>query len=114
MAEDSDFIMRQIKSFAEGFGYMVGKKDGEKTEVIFEQQQGQGDKIHRDITELLMHQKYEQAIQYVYAQKFTLEEGQYFVLGQWLLRKLSDIPEVGQTMMEEFRNNIDKYRPPLS
>lgn len=30
MAEDSDFIMRQIKSFAEGFGYMVGKKTAKK------------------------------------------------------------------------------------
>ena len=114
MAEDSDFIMRQIKSFAEGFSYMVGKKDGEKTEVVFEQQQGQGDKIHRDVTELLMHQKYEQAIQYVYAQKFTLEEGQYFILGQWLLGKLNDIPEVSQDIIEEFRINIEKHRPSIN
>ncbi|KRK96657.1 DUF6483 family protein [Companilactobacillus futsaii] len=111
MAEDSDFIMRQIKSFAEGFGYMVGKKDGEKTEVVFEQQQGQGDKIHRDLTELLMHEKYEQAIQYVYAQKFTLGEEQYFALGQWLLEKLSKISEIDQAMITGFKGNIEKHRP---
>ncbi|GEO58525.1 hypothetical protein [Companilactobacillus bobalius] len=38
--EDDDFIMRQIKSFAECFGAVLGKGKA-RNEVVFEQQQNQ-------------------------------------------------------------------------
>lgn len=36
------------------------------------------------------------------------------VMGQWLLSKLSDIPEVSQDIIEEFRINIEKHRPSIN
>jgi len=53
--DDDDFIMRLIKSFAEGFGMMVGKKGANKTEIVYEQQQNQNGKIYTNIDNLLLH-----------------------------------------------------------
>ena len=36
------------------------------------------------------------------------------VMGQWLLSKLSDIPEVSQDIIEEFRIHIEKHRPSIN
>lgn len=111
--DDDDFIMRQIKSFAEGFGMMVGKKSANKTEIVYEQQQNQNGKIYTDIDNLLLHQKYEEAIHYVYAQKFELDKSSYYSLGQWLIKKLSMIPEVDSQMLSEFVINMKKYQGPV-
>lgn len=80
LMEDDDFILRQIKSFAEGFGAILGKGK-EKNEVVFEQQQNQKGKIYTNLDRLLLHRKYEEAIHYVYAQKFELDGDSYYRLG---------------------------------
>lgn len=113
MEDDNDFIMRQIKSFAEGFGYMVGKKGANKTEIVFEQQQNQKGKTYTDIDNLLLHHKYDEAINYVYAQKFDLDRDSYLKLGLWLIVKLKDNPEVSSQQLQEFIHNIEKYQKPM-
>lgn len=110
MDDDNDFIMRQIKSFANGLGMIVGKKGVNKTEIVFEQQQNQKGKLFTDIDELLIHQKYELAIHYVYNQKFNLDRTSYYQLGQWLIKKLQSIREVDPEILQEFINNMDKYK----
>lgn len=101
--------MRQVKSFAESFGMMVGKKGANKTEIVYQQQQNQNGKLYTDLDNLLLHQKYEEAIHYVYAQKFNLDRTEYYNLGQWLIAKLTAIPEVDSDLLLEFQINIDKY-----
>ncbi|WP_119327078.1 DUF6483 family protein [Companilactobacillus musae] len=113
MDDDNDFIMRQIKSFAEGFGYMVGKKGANKTEIVFEQQQNQRGKIYTDIDNLLLHHKYEAAINYVYSKKFVLDRKAYLELGQWLITRLKGDPEVSVQQLQEFIHNINKYQKPM-
>lgn len=108
--DDSDYIMRQIKSFAEGFGMMVGKKGASKTEIIYQQQQNQNGKLYTALDDLLLHEKYEAAIQAVYAQKFNLDREHYYALGQWLIQKLTRIPEVDPSLLGEFVHNINKSK----
>ena len=105
--EDEDFILRQIKSFAEGFGAILGKGKT-RNEVIFEQQQNQKGKIYTDLNQLLLHRKYEEAIHYVYAQKFELDVDSYYRLGMWLYGKLKDVSGVDAGMVEEFLKQIEK------
>lgn len=105
---DEDFIMRQLKSFAEGFGVMVGKKGSPRTEIVFEQQQNQKGKIYTDLDRLLLHSKYEEAVQYVYAQKFELDKGSYYQLGQWLLEKIK--PCADPKLVQELADNMAKYK----
>jgi len=94
----------------EGFGFMVGKKGANKTEVVFEQKQNQKGKLFTDLDNLLLHQKYEAAVHYVYAQEFNLDRGSYYQLGLWLIAKLQRIPEVDAVMLAEFVHNIKKYQ----
>lgn len=108
--DDNDFIMKQIKSFSEGFGMMLGKKDSAKTEVVFEQQQNQNGKLYTDLDALISQKKYQEAIHYVYAQKFLLDPTQYYELGHWLLQKLTAIPEVDRSLLLEFDQALEKYR----
>ena len=105
--EDDDFILRQIKSFAEGFGAILGKGK-EKNEVVFEQQQNQKGKIYTNLDRLLLHRKYEEAIHYVYAQKFELDGDIYYRLGIWLYGKLDGVSGVDPGLLEEFLGQIEK------
>jgi len=106
---DNDFIMRQIKSIADGFGFMIGKKGSAKAEVVFEQQQNQKGKLYTDLDYLLMHHKYEESIHYVYSQKFNLDPDSYLKLSQWLLKKLQVADGVDSRMIQEFDQNVRKY-----
>lgn len=107
---DDDYIMRQLKAISEGFGMILGKGSSPKSEVIYQQQQNQKGKVYTDIDQLLLHQKYEESIRYVYAQKFELDKASYYQLGQWLIGKMRNIPEVNGEMLQEFIDNMEKYR----
>lgn len=107
---DDDYIMRQLKAISEGFGMILGKGSSPKSEVIYQQQQNQKGKIYTDIDNLLLHGKYEESIQRVYAQKFELDKDSYYQLGQWLINKLKAISEVDEEMLQEFTDNMAKYR----
>jgi len=108
MAEDSNFIMHQVKSTNNDFDFVVGK-DTSQSEIIIKQQQDQKGKVYADIDNMLLHGKYEEAVQNVYAQKFELDRGSYYALGQWLIRKLQSIPEVNSTLLSELVVNMKKY-----
>lgn len=106
--DDEDFLMRQLKSFAEGFGMMVGKKGQAKSEIVFEQKQNQNGKNYTDLENLLLHHKYETAIQYTYAQKFNLSNTEYVQLGNWLISKLESFSDMDQTQLLDLKKNIQK------
>ncbi|MDT6951420.1 hypothetical protein [Companilactobacillus alimentarius] len=106
--DDEDFLMRQIKSFAQGFGMVLGKKGQVKTEVIYDQKQNQNGKNYTDLEDLLLHHKYEAAIKYVYAQKFNLSNEEYVKLGEWLINKLEKYSDTNADQLLEFKNNLQK------
>ncbi|KRM14095.1 hypothetical protein FD31_GL002233 [Companilactobacillus nantensis DSM 16982] len=110
LMDDNDFILRQVKSFAEGLGMIAGKKGSPKTEIIYQQQQNQKGKIFTDLDNLLLHRKYEAAIHYVYAQKFQLDRANYYQLGEWLTQKLRTDSEVDPALLAEFISNMEKYK----
>jgi len=106
---DNDFIMRQIKSIADGFGFMVGKKGAARSEVVFEQQQNQKGHLYNVLDDFLIHHKYEEAIHYVYAQKFNMDQASYYQLGQWLLQKLRTADGIDSKLVQELDLNMRKY-----
>ncbi|MQS75881.1 DUF6483 family protein [Companilactobacillus halodurans] len=109
--EDDDFLLRQIKSIAEGFGYLAGKKGHEKTEIVYQQQQNQKGLLYTKLDDLLLHKKYEAAIHLVYEQKFELDRNSYYELGLWLIEKLKrDDSTMNPLLLQEFSTNMDKYK----
>ena len=54
---DKDFIMKQVKSFAEGLGYVLGKKRNGDIEVVFQQENQQKNKFLAEIEQYLEKKK---------------------------------------------------------
>ncbi|WP_125565272.1 DUF6483 family protein [Companilactobacillus insicii] len=106
--DDNDFIMHQIKSFAEGLGIVLNNKDGSKSQVVFEQQQGQSGTIETEINKLLFKGKYDLAVKLVFEQKFILERDSYLKLAQWLMVKLNSYSDVNEKLKIELKHSIDK------
>jgi len=59
---------------------------------------------------LLQHHKYENAIRYVYDQKFELERGNYYQLGEWLVKRLQADKDIDPALLSNFVSNMDKYK----
>ncbi|MCK2073739.1 hypothetical protein ID874_05440 [Pediococcus acidilactici] len=85
---DKDFIMKQVKSFAEGLGYVLGKKRNGDIEVVFQQENQQKNKFLAEIEQYLEKKKYREAIQSFFKLKYELEPGEYLKIGNQLLDKL--------------------------
>jgi hypothetical protein len=83
--EDNDYVMRQVRQFADGLSYIMGGKNKNKTEIIFEQDQANDNRIVRDIKNKIAHLEYEEALHRFYEQKWSLTELEYHKLGLWLL-----------------------------
>jgi len=108
MDDNNDFIMRQVKSFAEGLGVVINNKDGSKSQIVFEQQQGQSGTIKDEINKLLLQRKFEKAVQCVFEQKFIMESDKYVELARWLLNRFNSAPNVDEKLKLELINSINK------
>jgi len=110
--DDNDFIMRQVKSFAEGLGVMLNNKDGNKSVVFFEQEQGQSETIKERLDKLVFKRKYDAAVRMVFEQKFILSKSNYVELAQWLLDKFNQLNDVDNDLKMELDKSIVKVSKP--
>ncbi|WP_125590051.1 DUF6483 family protein [Companilactobacillus jidongensis] len=106
--DDNDFVMHQVKSFAEGFGIVINNRDGSKSQVIFEQEQGQSGTIKDELNKLLSKKKYDSAVRLVFEQKFILEHDDYLKLAYWLLSELNSHDDVDEKLKNELAHSIYK------
>lgn len=106
--DDNDFVMRQVKSFAEGLGIVLNNRDGSKSQVVFEQEQGQSGTIEDEINKLLFKKKYDSAVRLVFEQKFILEHDDYLKLAYWLLNELNSCDDVDEELITELTHSIYK------
>ncbi|KRK80838.1 DUF6483 family protein [Companilactobacillus nodensis] len=106
--DDNDFVMRQVKSFAEELGIVLNNRDGSKSQVVFEQEQGRSGTIEDEINKLLFKKKYDSAVRLVFEQKFILEHDDYLKLAYWLLNELNSCDDVDEELITELTHSIYK------
>lgn len=108
MDNNSNLIMHQNKT-SEDFDVVIDDHGSQKTEAIYQQNESEG-KVYQDLDNLLQHHKYENAIRYVYDQKFELERGSYYQLGEWLVKRLQADKDIDPALLSDFVTNMNKYK----
>ena len=91
------------------FDVVIDDHGSQKTEAVYQQDESEG-KAYQDLDNLLQHHKYENAIRYVYDQKFELERGNYYQLGEWLVKRLQADKDIDPALLSNFVSNMDKYK----
>lgn len=97
MAEETDFLLRQIKGIAGSMGYILGKKEeGMEAAVIFP-----ADKPplpYQDVLRGLLHDhQYQEALTKFDQIRYAMEEDDYVKLGLWLYTALLQLPAKERT-----------------
>lgn len=90
MAEESDFILRQIHSLAEGFGYLLAHaKDSNNTEIVFPGTVGPALPHQAELRQLIHDQQYQQAATRLLKLRYAMTEDQFFQLALWFYQTLN-------------------------
>ncbi|RXT58074.1 hypothetical protein [Lacticaseibacillus chiayiensis] len=87
--EDNDFILRQIKSFAQGLGYILSKKgDSDETVVVFQDAETSLKKYEEELTQYIKEKGFPEAMQMLKSWRSArISRAQYEKLFSWLQKK---------------------------
>ncbi|HAY52942.1 MAG TPA: hypothetical protein DCY46_03035 [Lactobacillus sp.] len=97
MAEETDFLLRQIKGIAGQLGYILGKRaEGTESAIIFP-----ANKLplpYQDVLRELLHtHHYQEALTKFTQIRYAMEQDEYVKLGLWLYSALLQLPEKERT-----------------
>jgi len=89
MQNESDYIMRQIKAFAEGLGYMLSKnKNNTDTEIVFHMDEPL--LPHQfELQQLIDKKQYAAAAKRLLSLRYAISETDFFKLGVWFYDTLN-------------------------
>ncbi|MFR0554377.1 DUF6483 family protein [Loigolactobacillus coryniformis] len=89
MQNESDYIMRQIKAFAEGIGYMLSKyKNNTDTEIVFHLDEPL--LPHQsELQQLIAKKQYATAAKRLLSLRYAMPEMEFFKLGVWFYDTLN-------------------------
>ncbi|WP_390404599.1 DUF6483 family protein [Lacticaseibacillus jixiensis] len=94
MQEENDVLLRQIKAFAQGLGYLLGKGNGSAgNEIVFPQQATQKLPNQAQLEQFLAADALHEATSFLFSRRYAMAEEKFIALGMWYfgtLNKLSD------------------------
>ncbi|WP_137629344.1 DUF6483 family protein [Lactiplantibacillus daowaiensis] len=94
MAEESDYILRQIHSLAEGFGYLLSRaKDSNNTEIVFPGTSGPDLPHQVELRALIADHRYQVAATRLVKLRYAMTEDQFFKLALWFYQTLNGFDE---------------------
>lgn len=89
MTEQNDWIMRQVKSFAQGLGYVLGKgKAQTDNEIVFPQKEAKNLPHQVELQKLIDADNFQQAMLQLQKLRYAMAEEKYIALGNWLYSTL--------------------------
>lgn len=90
MNYESDWITRQLKSFAQGLGYVFSKgKGGGETEIVFPQKQEKLLPHQDELQQLIDAHHYAQAAKRLWNLQYAMPEQDFVKLGVWFYGTLN-------------------------
>ncbi|GAF36222.1 DUF6483 family protein [Lentilactobacillus farraginis] len=95
MQDESDFILRQIRAFAEGLGYILahGKGGHSQTEIIFPARQEQKLPHQTELQSLIDKKQYAGAAERLLSLQYAMTDDQFTALGIWLYASLNELSD---------------------
>lgn len=92
MEYEGDFILRQIKTLADGLGVALAHgKNGGQTEIIFPAALGQKLPFQPELQGLITQQHYAQAAHRLLQLRYALPENEFLKLGVWFYGQLNQL-----------------------
>ncbi len=89
MQNESDWIMKQIRSFAEGLGVVLSNAKGTQTEIIFPQKEEQVLPHQAELKNMLQNKQYVSASKRLLALQYAMPEKDFLKLGIWFYDNLN-------------------------
>ncbi|MFD1464594.1 DUF6483 family protein [Lapidilactobacillus mulanensis] len=91
MQEESDWLTRQIRAFAEGLGYMLShEKSGASTQIVFPQKDAQEIPHQAELQHLIDTKRYSDAAERLFDLRYALLPDDFFKLGLWFYSTLNE------------------------
>ncbi|BDR58802.1 DUF6483 family protein [Xylocopilactobacillus apicola] len=92
--DEKDWIVRQVKSFAQGLGYLLGHgKSNPGSEIVFPKEYSAPLPHQKDLQKLIDQRQYQQSVTEFKGLRYAMEEELYLKLGNWLYSNLSRLDE---------------------
>jgi hypothetical protein len=90
--DENDFILRQIRAFAEGLGYILshGKGGQSEAEIVFPEKQEQKLPYQNELQELIDKKQYADAAKRLLSLQYAMTEAQFMKLGIWFYSELNE------------------------
>lgn len=94
LQEENDVLLRQIKAFAQGLGYLLGKGNGNPgNEIVFPQKEDQKlpnqEQLERFIGDGALHE----ATGFLFSRRYAMSEEKFIALGTWYFGELNNMSD---------------------
>lgn len=94
MTEENDWILRQINSFAQGLGYILAQRNGDRqAEIIFPVKTVQNLPHQAELQHLINQQAYGAAATRLLKLRYAMTETKFMALSLWFYHKLNQYTE---------------------
>lgn len=94
MQEENDVLLRQIKSFAQGLGYMIGKAGGNPgNEIVFPQTDARVLPGQERLEQFLTAKQLPEATRFFFSQRYAMAEKDFMALGAWYFERLNALSD---------------------
>lgn len=115
LQEENDVLLRQIKAFAQGLGYLLAKGGGKAgNEIVFPQKEAQ--KLpNQEQLELFIHDgAFDEATRFLFSRRYAMAEEKFIALGTWYFETLNQLTDQQLTHGNYSRVQIEQGLEHLS
>lgn len=107
MQEENDILLRQIKAFAQGLAYLLGKgSGGSNTEIVFPQKQSDSLPYQDQLESFISNGKLHEATSFLFSRRFAMEESSFVRLALWYFENINHLTDFQLSQDNYSRNEI--------
>lgn len=108
MQEENDVLLRQIKAFAQGLGYLLGRGNGNPgNEIVFPQKEAQKLPNQEQLEQFISDGTLHEATRFLFSRRYGMSEEKFIALGTWYFGEINNMSDT-QLMQDNYsRHEIE-------
>ncbi|MCI1986070.1 MAG: DUF6483 family protein [Lactobacillus sp.] len=108
MQEENDVLLRQIKAFSQGLGYLLAKGGGNSgNEIVFPQKKTQRLPFQAQLEQAIAAGELNEATRFLFSRRYALAEEQFIALGTWYFETVNGFSDQQLTQFNYSRRDIE-------
>lgn len=108
LQEENDVLLRQIKAFAQGLGYLLAKGGGKPgNEIVFPQKEAQKLPNQDQLAQFIKNESLHEATQFLFSRRYAMEEATFIELGTWYFQTLNEFTDLRLEQLDYSRSEIE-------